>query len=180
MPRDTIPDWKGMPEDVPIASLSWHDIYIYTCDELGRDPTESEVRELFETVTDRMSDSMGEPFSDTMDVIMSMEANSMLKEKKYDISAMNDTELKSKKYCHNCEEVHDTYWEIATCEKNPEGLSSEPQDHGNDTDGIIKCSDAWCNPTLQTIPSEQITKEFVHTHNADEKCAQCHHMLESQ
>ncbi len=180
MPRDNIPDWKNMPEDTPLVTLCWQDIYAFACDELDRDPTQQEVLDLFEDTQGRMSDVVGESFSEDMMDVMSYVIPEMLKSKRYDIDTMSDAELRSRKYCHNCEEVHDTYWELATCEKNPEGLSSEPQDHGNDTDGIIKCSDAWCNPTLQTIPSEQITKEFVHTHNADEKCAQCHHMLESQ
>ena len=179
MSRDNIPDWEDMPDGVSLATLSWEDVYIKACEWMGRNPTRDEIFDMFDEMASSMRNAVQDDMPAQLDTLISEIVTECLKSKKYHISIMSDEELASKKYCHKCQEVQETYWELSTCDKNLEGLSSEPKDHGNDEDGIIMCSDAWCNPTLQTIETQLITKEFVHTHNMDEKCVECHHMLES-
>ena len=79
MSREDIPEWDNMPESVPISSLSWEDIYPDAYDKLGREPTESEIREIFDTVARRMSNSIGEYFFETLKDIIDLEILDILK-----------------------------------------------------------------------------------------------------
>ena len=176
MPRDTIPDWKDMPEDVTLSTFTWHDLFIKACDGLGRDPTHSEIIELFDTVADRMSDGMGEQFSDTLDSIMGMELESMLEQKRYDVSSLCKAELTSKKYCHECNEVQKTYWELNHCKKNPKGIDLFSCDeHGNDG----TCEDAHCSPESTPVESKDINPKYLKEHSVYERCVQCHQYFDS-
>ena len=182
MSREDIPEWDNMPESVPISSLSWEDIYPYAYDELGREPTESEIREIFDTVEKRMSNSIGEYFSENLETIMGLEIEEMLKKAKYDASKMTDEQLNSKKFCPNCDKVQDTYWEVHKCDKNPEGVYETTEimeEHGNVANGIVECSDEYCNPTDEVV-DKPVTREYVSSHTVEEKCGSCHSFLESQ
>ena len=90
MSSEDIPEWDNMPESVPISSLSWEDIYPYAYDKLGREPTESEIREIFDTIVDRMSDRIGEYFSETLQDIIDLEVPDILKKAENDVSKMTD------------------------------------------------------------------------------------------
>ncbi len=175
---DRIPDWEDMPDGVSLVTLSWEDVYVKARKELLRNPTREETLKIFDDIAHPMSNAVQDDMPAHLDALIEEMVKECLKSKPYSIDSMSPEELVSRKYCHTCQDIQETYWELGVCEKNPEGLCI-PKDHGNDKDGIIECSDEWCNPTQQTVET-QITKEFVQSHNVDERCAQCHRMLESQ
>jgi len=175
MSREDIPDWKDMPEDISISTLCWQDICTFAYNELERVPTQQEVKELFETITDRMTDVMGENFSDSLCIITDVAIEEMLKSKPYNQDRLTGDELTSKKYCHECEEIQDTYWELNFCDKNPQGIDVPTIQHGNDD----TCEDGYCNPESFTVESKHITKQYVKEHAIFERCTQCHQYFDS-
>ena len=175
MSRADIPDWCDMPEDTPISTLCWQDVYTYAADELDRAPTKQEVRDLFDSTAERISDVTGESFSeDLMDVIYHT-VSDLLKEKPYNPEQMNNEELTSKKYCHECIKVQETYWELNYCEKNPQGIDVFTGNHGNDN----TCEDGYCNPESATIESKDITVQYIKEHAVYERCVTCHQYFDS-
>ena len=75
------------------------------------------------------------------------------------------------KFCGDCNKQVETYWELAYCDKNPEGLLTEPMKHGNEIDGTITCEDDYCNPGRQVV--ENPTEEYIKTHEVEERCKEC-------
>ena len=85
------------------------------------------------------------------------------------------------KYCSDCEKQVETYWELWSCDKNPEGLSDGLKNHGNIIGDMSTCEDDYCKPTdgeveLQTDPKEK--EEYIRTHEVNERCSECHQMME--
>ncbi len=62
-------------------------------------------------------------------------------------------------------------WEIWACDKNPEGIIPEPKNHGNEIDGMVTCSDEYCNP--RDIAVEDPSDEFIKTHEVHSRCNKC-------
>ena len=94
---------------------------------------------------------------------------------------MTYEQLNSKKFCPNCDKVQDTYWEVYKCDKNPDGLSEGLEEHGNE-DGdpdYGECTDEYCNPTDEEV-DKPVTREYIDSHETEEKCGSCHSFLESQ
>ena len=87
--------------------------------------------------------------------------------------------MNSKKFCPNCDKVQDTYWEVYKCDKNPEGVSETMEEHGNVVNGVVKCSDEYCNP-IDEVVDKPVTHEYINSHTVEEKCSSCHRYLESQ
>jgi len=174
MSREDIPDWKNMPDDIPISRLCWQDIYTFAYDKLERVPTQQEVKELFDAIIYRMTDTMGENFSDSLCIIADVAIAEMLKSKPYDQDRLTGDELTSKKYCHECEEIQETYWELNFCDKNPKGIDIQTN-HGNDD----TCEDGYCNPESFIVESKDINDAFVKNHAVYERCVTCHQYFDS-
>lgn len=175
MSREDIPDWKDMPEDIPISTLCWEDVYTFARDELERAPTQQEVQELFDDMSGKMTDAMGETFSDYLGTIADIAVEEMLKSKPYDQDKLTEGQLESKKFCHECDEIRQTYWELNFCDKNPKGIDVFTKEHGNDD----TCEDGYCHPESVTVETEHITKQYVKEHAVYERCAQCHQYFDS-
>lgn len=175
MDRDDVPDWKDMPRDTPIATLCWQDIYIFASDELGRNPTQEEVRELFEETDYTLSKVVGDSFSEDLMDVMSQVVFGMLKEKRYNADTMSDAEFACKKYCHECKLVCETYWEINYCSKNPQGIDIPKTEHGNDN----TCEDGYCNPESMMVELENLTTPYIKEHAVYERCVKCHQYFDS-
>lgn len=88
-------------------------------------------------------------------------------------------ELHTDKYCADCEKIVETYWELWSCDKNPEGLTKPPMPHGNIIDDTITCDDEYCNPTDGEVDKSEITPEYVRTHEVHERCCECDQFMES-
>ena len=93
----------------------------------------------------------------------------------YNQDTMTDSELTTNKYCHQCKGVRKTYWELAHCEKNPEGKNTPDAPHGNNE----TCDDRYCKPERRQVSGKQLTAEYVKTHQISEKCTACYQYLES-
>ena len=168
-----VPKWNNMPKDVSIASMSWEDVYMGVYKKLRRKPTKSEIREIFDAMADRMSDSIWKETSSEFEAIVGKKVEDVLKVAEYDTSKMTTKQLNSKKFCICCEDKQKTYWEIYKCDKNPEGHLQTPEvwNKAHNGDG---CSDSYCNPTLETIGCKKtITVEYVNSHQVDEMCVSC-------
>lgn len=175
MSKNEIPKWTDMPADISISTLCWKDVYTYAVDELERVPTQQEVRDLFESTAERISDVIGESFPEDLMNVMYYTILDLLKSKKYDVDKMSDAEIYSKKYCHECNEVQETYWEINYCEKNPKGIDVFTGEHGNDD----TCEDGYCNPESDVVEDETITIQYVKNHAVYERCSKCHQYFDS-
>ena len=93
----------------------------------------------------------------------------------YNPHSMNPDELASKKYCHQCKEIQETYWELTHCDKNPEGIDVFVGNHGNDD----TCEDDYCHPESTQIEKEHITTSYIKEHAVYERCVQCHQYFDS-
>lgn len=40
-------NWRGMPEPIPLITMSWEDVYEQMCTTLGRKPSRDEVVDMF-------------------------------------------------------------------------------------------------------------------------------------
>jgi len=83
-------------------------------------------------------------------------------------------------FCRQCDKNVATYWELDYCEKNPEGLISEPTEHGNKINGVITCEDGYCNPRQAIIDDNTLTtKGYIRTHEVHQRCEECDQFMES-
>lgn len=65
------PDWKDMPESQPIVTLSWEDIYdkaeVITQEKFQRNPTQEEIKELFDHILQKGMDMEDGTFWSTVE-----------------------------------------------------------------------------------------------------------------
>ena len=168
------PDWKDMPDGVTLAILSWEDVYIKACEEMRRNPTRKETLEMFDDMAHSMRNAIQDDMPVQLDALISEIVADALKSKPYSQDSMSQDELTSKKYCHECHEIQDTYWELNHCEKNPEGIDLF-ENHGNDE----TCEDGYCSPESTVVESEYITVQYIKEHAVFEKCESCHQYFDS-
>lgn len=171
-----VPRWKDMPDALSLATLSWEDVYIKACKEMQRNPSREETLYMF----DEMSSSMKNAVQDDMpaqqlDALISEIVTECLKSKPYAPHTMSKEELISKKYCHECKEIQETYWELNFCEKNPEGTDVLVEDHGNDN----TCKDEYCNPESIPVEKESVSESYIKEHAVYERCVKCHQYFDS-
>ncbi len=88
---------------------------------------------------------------------------------------MIDKELTGKKYCHECKETQETYWELNFCDKNPQGMDVFTGHHGNND----TCEDGYCNPESTPVESKDINNAFISNHAVHERCIKCHQYFNS-
>ena len=182
MCRD-IPDWKDMPDGVPLGTLLWEDVYIKACEEMGRNPTRDETLDMFEEMANSMSMLTQDDIPAQLDALISEIVIECLKSKPYNSYSMTDEELTFKKYCYECKEIQETYWELNHCEKNPEGIDVltkgidilTAEQHGNDG----TCEDGYCNPESTEVEKQGITVSYIKDHAVYERCVQCHQYFDS-
>ena len=66
------PKWENMPESQPIVTLSWEDIYYkaepVTQEEFKRNPTQEEIKELFDFIHHKGMDMEDGTFWGTVEV----------------------------------------------------------------------------------------------------------------
>jgi hypothetical protein len=74
--------------------------------------------------------------------------------------------------CAYCEKETETYWELWFCDKNPEGIVTNPEPHGNIVGGMPTCEDDYCNPGTCLIPNEDVGA-IIKTHEVHERCKEC-------
>lgn len=175
MPRNNIPDWEDMPETVSLVSLSWEDVFMGAWDELQRDPTPQEVIAIFDKMSSSMKWAAEDAFSDQLHRTIPEIVVEYLKSKPYNQDGMTTEQLLHKKYCHECEEIQQTYWELNYCEKNPEGIDNFLGDHRNDG-----CEDEYCNPKSDPVESDIITTSYIKEHAVFERCVKCHQYFDSE
>ena len=160
---------------IPIGLLTWKDLYFVAGFEMQRNLTKDETKRLFDATRKRLPWALKERFQEDFEGIVGMEVKSMLKEKIYVQESLKGEEITSKKYCHQCEEVQKTYWDLRYCDKNPEGIYENYLDHGNDN----TCDDEYCNPESLEVDDEDLTAEYVREHAVAELCTVCGGYLES-
>lgn len=175
MSRENIPDWKDMPDSISLASLAWEDIFIVAHDELGRTPTKQETVDMFDEISKSMINATQDDLPDQLQTLIPEIVAECLKSKPYDPHSMNNEQLVSKKYCHECQEIHETYWELNHCEKNPERIDVFTEEHGNDD----TCEDGYCNPGSTQVGKEDINKSYINNHAVYERCVECHQYFDS-
>ncbi len=164
-----------MPEDISLQTLSWHDVFLRAHDELGRTPTRQEVLGMWDEIRDKMTDAAGDDFSAVLSAVLEDVIPGMMQRKQYSQDAMSKEELTSRKHCHRCQEMQDTYWELSYCNRNPHGLYAENPNHGNDN----TCEDGYCSPESGTVERQDIDEEYVKKHTVSERCMECHQHFES-
>ena len=184
MSRDNIPDWEDMPDGVSLTSiLSWEDVYIKACEKMGRNPTRDEILDMFDEMASSMRNAVQDDIPAQLDTLISEIVTECLKSKPYNSYSMTDEELTFKKYCHECKEIQETYWELNHCEKNPEGIDVltkgidilTAEQHGNDG----TCEDGYCNPESTEVEKQGITVSYIKDHAVYERCVQCHQYFDS-
>ena len=170
-----IPQWQGMPKEIVMSSIRWEDVYKQTHEEIGREPTKEEITNILETIKgNRQDDKERIPEMGVVEDIHHA-VSVMLRSKSYNQDTMTDSELTANKYCHQCNKMRKTFWELAHCEKNPEGKNTLEIHHGNNE----ACDDVYCNPERRQVSGKQLTAEYVKTHQVSEKCTECGQYLES-
>ena len=175
MSRGIIPDWSDMPEGMTLATLSWEDVFIKAQEELQRDPTREETLEMFDDMAHSMKHAVQDDMPSQLDALISEIVTECLKSSPYNQDALTDEQLTWKKYCHECHEIQETYWELNFCDKNPDGIDIDTPYHGNDD----MCEDDYCNPDSVPVDDEKITKQYVKEHAVFERCVQCHQYFDS-
>lgn len=175
MVHGEIPQWIDMPEPVSVSTLSWEDTFYILQGELERDPTRKEVFEMFSNISRGMQKVGGDDFFTQLETIASIVLLDYQKEQPYNADKMNTEELLSNKYCHNCDRVSETYWDLASCNKNPDGLVSGLANHGNDS----TCDDEYCSPNNSSANDHDINPEYIQKHCVEEKCMGCNSYMES-
>lgn len=84
------------------------------------------------------------------------------------------------KFCPQCQEITASYFELDTCDKNPEGLVNCSIEHGNDIEGTITCEDDYCNPQYEAIDPEDIESvQWLKDHEVHERCSSCEQFREA-
>lgn len=72
--------------------------------------------------------------------------------------------MSEKSVCCNAELI----WENWSCDKNPEALIPEPQEHGNNN----TCDDDYCSP--QTVELDFTpSAEYCYSHECHSRCSKC-------
>ncbi len=168
------PDWKDMPDGISLATLSWEDVYVKACKELERNPTREETLDMFDEMADSMRNTVQDDMPAQLEYMITEIVEECLKSKPYNAYVMTSEELTFKKYCHECKEVQETYWELNYCEKNPEGIDIFTE-HGNDE----TCEDEYCNPESTAVENKDITIPYIKSHAVHERCVQCHQYFDS-
>lgn len=51
-------NWRGMPEPIPVLTMSWEDVYEQMCETLGRKPSRDEVVKMFPRVARGTEEAM--------------------------------------------------------------------------------------------------------------------------
>ena len=155
--------------------MYWEDVYKYAHNVLKRDPTQMETIQLFETIQRRMISLMGDVFPEHLEAITDTAVEEMLRARPYNPHSMTREMILTSKYCHECNEVQKSYWELNYCDKNPQGIDPMDWLHGNDDE----CSDEYCNPDSATVDVSEIDPEYVKGHAVHERCAVCHQYFDS-
>lgn len=82
----------------------------------------------------------------------------------------------------------DTWWQICSCDKNPEGLIPQPKTHGNiQDDGSTLCEDDYCSPRTDFIilnededDNDYSSENYIKTHEVHERCSKCNQIQEAR
>lgn len=81
-------------------------------------------------------------------------------------------------WCPQCKNHTETYWDLAVCDKNPDGLTCLDESHGNVIGGVITCEDGYCNPDTVPVEPENVNPEYLSTHETARRCVECHDYLD--